>query len=142
MDLYAEEYLWTPLGIDAYHWKKTPAGLPDALGGLYLEAEQLAKIGYLYLSDGIWDGVRLLPEDWVEAATRRHVVRPGYGYQWWRPDPGGVEVWAGQGFGGQYLLVLPQYQIVAVINSWNLFGGSFPNPRDALVRALVEAIVE
>lgn len=142
MDLYAEENLWGPLGIDAYHWKKTPAGLPDALGGLYLEAEQLAKIGYLYLSDGIWDGVRLLPEGWVEAATRRHVVQPGYGYQWWRPDPGGVEVWAGQGFGGQYLLVLPQYRIVAVINSWNLFGGSFPNPRDALVRALVEAIVE
>ena len=64
---------------------------------------------------------------------------PGYGYQWWRPDPGGVEVWAGQGFGGQFLLVLPDYDIVAVINSWNLFDGGFENLRNALVTALVDA---
>lgn len=139
MDLYAEDHLFGPLGIQDYHWKKTNAGLPDALGGLYLEAEQLAKIGYLYLQDGVWDGMRILPDGWVAAATARHVSNPGYGYQWWRPDPGGVEVWAGQGFGGQYLLVLPDYDIVAVVNSWNLFGGRPENLRDALVTALVEA---
>ena len=139
MDVYAEDHLFGPLGIQDYHWKRTNAGLPDALGGLYLEAEQLAKIGYLYLQDGVWDDVRILPEGWVEAATTRHVSSPGYGYQWWRPDPGGVEVWAGQGFGGQFLLVLPDYEIVAVINSWNLFGGGFENLRNALVSALVDA---
>lgn len=137
MDEYAEEYLFGPLGIDEYHWKTTEAGLPDALGGLYLEAEDLAKIGYLYLRDGVWDGNRILPEGWVDSATAKHVMQPGYGYQWWRPDPGGEEVWAGQGFGGQYLLVLPAHDIVAVINSWNLFGGRFPNVRNALVAALV-----
>lgn len=139
MDMYAEDHLFGPLGIDDYHWKKTPAGLPDALGGLYLEAEDLARIGYLYLNDGVWDGRRILPEGWARASTSLHVTSPGYGYQWWRPDPGGVEVWAGQGFGGQFLLVLPDFDIVAVINSWNLFGGRFANLRDALVEALVEA---
>ncbi len=137
MDRYAEEHLFEPLGIRDYHWKRAPEGLPDALGGLYLEAEQLAKIGYLYLMDGVWDGVRILPEGWVAAATARQVEDPGYGYQWWRPDPGGLEVWAAQGFGGQYLLVLPEHEIVAVINSWNLFGGDFPDVRDALVEALI-----
>lgn len=139
MDRFAETHLFGPLGINDYHWKMTPAGLPDALGGLYLEAEDLAKIGYLYLKDGVWEDRRVLPEGWVRAATSRHVQQPGYGYQWWRPDPGGVEVWAGQGFGGQYLLVLPDHDIVAVINSWNLFGARAGNVRDSLVSALVSA---
>ena len=136
MDRYAETNLFGPLGIEDYEWKTTPAGLPDALGGLYLEAEDLAKIGYLYLHDGVWDGQRILPEGWVDAATSKHVRQPGYGYQWWRPDPGGEVVWAGQGFGGQYLLVLPSHDTVAVINSWNLFGGRAANLRDALVAVL------
>ncbi|MDH3732034.1 MAG: beta-lactamase family protein [Gemmatimonadota bacterium] len=140
MDQYAEDHLFGPLGIDDFFWKITPAGLPDALGGLYLEALDLAKIGYLYLKDGVWHGRRILPEGWVRAATSRRVESPGYGYQWWRPDPGGVEVWAGQGFGGQFLLVLPAYDVVAVINSWNQFGGRPGNLRDALVAAVVESL--
>ena len=48
----------------------------------------------------------------------------------------GEVVWAGQGFGGQYLLVLPSHDTVAVINSWNLFGGRAANLRDALVAVL------
>ncbi|NNF13793.1 MAG: serine hydrolase [Gemmatimonadetes bacterium] len=138
LDLYAEEFLFGPLDITDYHWKMTDAGLPDALGGLYLGAEDLAKIGYLYLQDGLWEDGRLLPDGWVEAATTKHVAQPAYGYQWWRPDPFGEVVWAGQGFGGQFLLVLPEHDIVAVINSWNLFGGRFPSLRDALIRTLTQ----
>lgn len=138
MDAYSEDHLFGPLGITDYHWKVTDAGLPDALGGLYLEAVDLAKIGYLYLRDGIWEDRRILPPGWVEAATAMQVTTPGYGYQWWRPDPLGEEVWAGQGFGGQFLLVLPDHDIVAVINSWNLFGGRYPSLRDELVRALTQ----
>ena len=144
VDAYAEAHLFGPLGIREYHWKKTPTGYPDTEGGLYLEAEQLAKIGYLYLNDGEWDGRRLLPEDWVERATARRVedVTPagfGYGYQWWRLDRGDTVIWAGLGFGEQYLLVLPQYRIVGVINSWNVFGGQRPSVLRAFIDALVEA---
>ncbi|NNG17696.1 MAG: serine hydrolase, partial [Gemmatimonadales bacterium] len=73
VDQYAEAYLFGPLGIRDYHWKKTPKGYPDTEGGLYLEAEQLAKIGYLYLNDGRWDGKQIVPEDWVRTSTERHV---------------------------------------------------------------------
>jgi CubicO group peptidase (beta-lactamase class C family) len=128
VDVYAEEVLFRPLGIREYFWKKEPKGLPDTEGGLYLEAEQLAKIGYLYLNDGVWAGTRILPEGWVQAATAQRVERVnaagyGYGYQWWRVDRGGVPIWAGLGFGGQFLVVIPDRQIVGVINSWNIFGG-------------------
>src|SRR4030095_12245439 len=59
IEQYAERHLFGPLGIKDYHWKKTPTGLPDAEGGLYLAAQDLAKIGLLYLNDGVWAGTRL-----------------------------------------------------------------------------------
>jgi CubicO group peptidase (beta-lactamase class C family) len=142
VDEYAEAYLFGPLGVTDYHWKRTPKGYPDTEGGLYLEAEQLAKIGYLYLNDGVWDGQRILPEGWVRASTARHVESVnragwGYGYQWWRPDRDGTEVWAGLGFGGQFLLVLPEHQLIGVVNCWNLFGGV----ERSILRGLLEALL-
>ncbi len=142
IDEYAEEHLFGPLGISDYHWKKTPKGYPDTEGGLYLEAESLAKIGYLFLRGGEWDGRRILSAEWVEAATTRRVDRVnsagwGYGYQWWRLDRDGVDVWAGLGFGGQYLLVIPEHDLVGVVNSWNLFGGQRRGIRGPLLDALL-----
>jgi len=144
-EVYAEEHLFGPLGIDSYHWKREPAGLPDTEGGLYLEAEDLARFGQLYLNDGLWNGKRILPAGWVEASVTRYVddVAPdnpnwnaGYGYQWWRLDRDGVEVWAGLGYGGQYLLVLPEQRIVGVANSWNVFG-----PHTPVLGAFLEALI-
>jgi len=144
-DAYAEMYLFRPLGIRDYHWKKTPKGFPDTEGGLYLEAEQLAKLGYLFLKGGMWDGRRVVSEEWVQRATSRVVDRVnqagwGYGYQWWRLDRDGVEVWAGLGFGGQFLLVLPQYQLIGVVNSWNIFGGNYPSILSAFQSALISSV--
>jgi len=145
VDSYAEEYLFGPLGIQNYHWKKTPKGFPDTEGGLYLEAEDLAKIGYLYQNDGVWNGQRILPEGWVQASTTRRVELQGpagwgYGYQWWLLDRGGVEVWAGRGFGGQFLLVLPEPGLIAVANSWNIFEGDPQSIFAGLLRALIASI--
>jgi len=146
VDVYAEEHLLGPLGIDDYYWKKDPQGLPDTEGGLYLGAEDLARIGYLYLQDGVWDGQRLLPEGWVAAATERQVddVAPenpnwnwGYGYQWWRLDSDGLAVWTGLGFGGQNLIVIPERGLVGVVNSWNVFGRKPP-----LVVPFIGALIE
>jgi len=143
-DLYAERHLFGPLGIDDYYWKKTPNGLPDTEGGLYLEAEQLAKIGYLYLKDGMWEDQRVIPQGWVEASVSRHVDSvdaqgTGYGYQWWRIDRGDLAIWAGLGFGGQRLLVLPDLEVVAVINAWNIFDEQRPSALTALLDALLSA---
>lgn len=141
---YADRHLFGPLGIDDYHWKTTPKGYADTEGGLYLDAPDLARIGYLYLNDGVWDGRRILPEGWVEAATRRHVDdvgdSRGYGYQWWRIDRGGTEVWAGMGFGDNYLVVIPEHEIVAVANAWNVFGQRRQNVVIPLVDALLAAV--
>jgi CubicO group peptidase (beta-lactamase class C family) len=127
IDEYANETLFRPLGIRDFHWKKTPTGHPDTEGGLYLSAQDLAKVGLLYLRGGVWDGKRILPDSFVRAATTRHVTGlPGrwdYGYQWWLASREGADIWAGRGFGGQFLIVIPSRDIVAVVHAWNVFGG-------------------
>ena len=142
IDDYAAEHLFRPLGIRDFHWKKTPTGHPDTEGGLYLSAHDLAKIGYLYLHDGVWDGRRILPAGWVQNATARHVKAVGatwdYGFQWWLTTRSGVDVWAGRGFGGQSLIVIPARDVVAVINAWNVFGGRAGNLFDPLVNTLLQ----
>lgn len=137
VDEYAEQHLFEPLGIDEYYWKKTPQGFADTEGGLYLIATDLAKIGYLVLQDGHWGGEQIVANDWIEMMTSPHVqdIYPddpeldfGYGYQWWLLNPlleGSeieADVYAGFGYGGQRLFVVPDFDIVAVIYGWNIYG--------------------
>jgi CubicO group peptidase (beta-lactamase class C family) len=136
---YAEEFLFGPLGITEYYWKKTPGGRTDTVAGLYLRAGDLARIGYLYLNDGVWNGTRLMVAGWstktMQSPTRgiRTVSPPwqlGYGHQWWNycSDPDSpCEVMAGLGWGGQLLLVDPANDLVVVSNSWNIYGTELPS---------------
>ncbi len=127
-DDYAAEHLFAPLGIRSFHWKRTPTGHPDTEGGLYLEPRDLAKIGYLYMNDGAWNGTRLLPAGWAAASTAPAMsVEPakgiGYGYQWWVISPTGTRApaYAADGYGGQYLLVVPSLDLIAVFTGWNIW---------------------
>jgi CubicO group peptidase (beta-lactamase class C family) len=125
-DAYAAEHLFGPLGITKFYWKKTPTGHPDTEGGLYLTPRDLAKIGLLYMRDGVWDGKRILPEGWVKASTAAQVdssgdmARTKYGYQWW-VLPGSTPAFAGIGYGGQLLVVVPSLELIAVFTGWNVY---------------------
>lgn len=143
-DDYAKEHLFAPLGIDFY-WKRTPKGLADTEGGLYLTPRDLAKIGYLYLRDGVWDGKRILPEGWVRASTSSSVAtndKPhgyGYGYQWWvipRQGAGSHDAYAGRGYGGQLLIVVPELDLISVFTGWNVYDKPSLDAAYALARVL------
>ena len=144
-DDYAKEHLFAPLGIE-YFWKRTPKGLADTEGGLYLAPRDLAKIGYLYLKDGVWDGKRILPEGWVKASTRESTRTKegvgdayGYGYQWWvmpRKGPGTYDAYAAWGYGGQLLIVVPELELISVFTGWNIYDKPSLDPSFALARVL------
>ena len=124
---YGEKYLFTPLGMD-YFWKRTPLGLPDTEGGLYLSITDLAKIGYLYLQDGMWDGKRIVSKEWIKqslAPSMDATKVSKYGYQWWlssRTDRQAY-IWAALGFGGQRLIVFPEENLIAVSTGWQILKG-------------------
>lgn len=133
IDKYAEKFLFGPLGIKNYYWKRTPANLPDTEGGLYLEPRDLAKIGTLYLTDGVWQDKQVLPKGWVQSAVKPHVedVSPesprnnsGYGYKWWllpnKNNPT-TYIYAAIGYGGQYMFVVPGSDLIAVFTGWNIY---------------------
>ena len=124
---YAVKYLFTPLGISQYFWKRTPTGLPDTEGGLYLTEKDLAKIYYLYLKEGNWDGVQVVSKEWVKESVTPAISlseKVAYGYKWWLHEYGeGKYAWVGSGFGGQWPIVIPEYGIVAVFTGWNILSG-------------------
>jgi len=151
VDAWAMEQLFSPIGIDDFYWKTTPSGEVDTEGGLYLSAHDLARIGYLFLRGGMWGEDRIVSEEWVKASTSPVVTDvqpennrddPGYGYQWWVPNHDGTkaEIFAGNGYGGQFLLVAPEYDIVAVFNGWNIHGGAQRSTWRALQERIVPAI--
>jgi CubicO group peptidase (beta-lactamase class C family) len=141
---YAQRHLLAPLGIRDWFWKRTPTGLADTEGGLYLRIGDLARIAYLFLKKGVWNGRAVVSPEWVTASVSPSVtvgtagVR--YGYKWWLlPYPNGDTrfVWAGSGFGGQRPLVFPDEDLVAVFTGWNIRAeGPGLSPREAVDRIL------
>ena len=144
VDEYAAEYLFKPLGI-RYYWKHEPTGLPDTEGGLYLSTSDLAKIGFLFLHNGAWDGKQIVPQDWVKASvsTDMSVEDEGrrwkYGFQWWLQPYGDSPkqfAWAARGFGGQELRVVPEYDLVVVSTGWSILPETEGQQHDQLARIL------
>jgi CubicO group peptidase (beta-lactamase class C family) len=142
VDDYAAEHLFRPLGI-RYFWKHSPTGLPDTEGGLYLSSHDLAKIGQLFLKGGMWEGKLILSDSWIRDSVASHVaVGEGnwkYGYQWWLQSFGSAPediAWEARGFGGQQLLVVPEYDMVAVFTGWDVLPSDEKRPHDWLDRTL------
>jgi CubicO group peptidase (beta-lactamase class C family) len=139
-DAYAAEYLFKPLGISNFYWKRTSTGHADAEGGLYLEPRDLAKIGYLYLRGGAWEGNQILPDGWAETSTTVQVNTGldqrglDYGYQWWVERKRDGAAFAGLGYGGQRLVVVPALDLVAVFTGWNVYDTPPLDTRFALDR--------
>jgi CubicO group peptidase (beta-lactamase class C family) len=140
---YGARYLFAPLGIERWYWKRIPMGLADTEGGLYLEARDLAKIWYLFLKNGAWDGRQIVSPEWVKQSVAPAIAvspapnAPKYGLKWWlAPDPRDSTrfVWAGSGFGGQLPLAFPNDDMVVVVNAWNI-----PPMRTGLPRTVVIA---
>jgi CubicO group peptidase (beta-lactamase class C family) len=119
---YLGPRLLEPLGIDPVAWFEMPPGREQGFSGLFARAEDVAKLGQLYLQGGRWDGQQLIPESYVAQATSRAVTTTdpdpdkvdwsqGYGYGFWMARHG----YRGDGAYGQFCLVLPEQDAVVAI---------------------------
>ena len=111
---YADEYLFEPLGITNYEWSTDDNGRNWGYTGLYMRPRDMAKLGYLFLKNGEWDGDQLVSKEWVREATQHRIdanLRDGYGYQWWVDDDG---YYLALGYKGQFIFVIPEHDMVAV----------------------------
>lgn len=118
---YLTPRLFDPLGITKYYWETCPKGITKGGWGLFLCAEDMAKLGQLYLQRRKWNGQQLVSEYWIEISTARHLKTQndtyGYGYQLWMEQrPGSFEY---NGMLGQNVIIYPDMDMVLVTNAGN-----------------------
>src|SRR5580700_10333813 len=125
-DRYAQEKLFTPLGITDAQWVYSPQDIPQTGGGLRLTSRDLLKIAQLYLNGGSWQGKRIVDEAWVRTSTQPH-ARPDYyteyGYLWWlksfKCGDKSYPAFYMSGNGGNKVVAIPGLDLAVVITSTN-----------------------
>lgn len=140
--VFAEEFLFGPLGIREYEWETDPQGIHTGGYGLKLRPADLLKFGQLYLQQGVWQGSQLVSGSWVaqsvQPAMKTEPPRHGgYAWHWWteslerRTDTGKSEIldyYYARGYAGQFVYVLPPLQLVVVLTQDNKRGRNNPPP--------------
>jgi CubicO group peptidase (beta-lactamase class C family) len=141
-EVFAERHLFHPLGITQWFWARLPDGSLHTGGGLWLRPRDMAKIGFLYLNHGRWQGQQIVSEDWIRESTRQQAPYFGYGYQWWlrtfRGRDHAIEAYCAQGLGGQFIMVIPEMNLVSAFTSWNV-GPLTEQPFDMMQRYILPA---
>lgn len=129
-EAFAAEHLFEPLNITEWRWESGPNNITNTGWGLYLTPADMVKFGRLYLQEGVWEGIQVVPSDWVEASTKAQVVGDEgfeYGFQWWRFEDGNPmieslrrnDVFFAWGYGGQFIFVAPHQELVVVTTAAN-----------------------
>ncbi len=134
MEVYADQYLFHPMGIFDALWARSPAGLPIGGSGLYLKIRDQLKFGQLFVNDGVWDGQQLISAAWIADSVTPRVdisswatYSEAYGFQWWLDTfnfrQQGAEAWVTAGYGGQYTFCFPDLNLVVAFT-----GRNYTNP--------------
>jgi CubicO group peptidase (beta-lactamase class C family) len=118
---FARQYLFEPLGFGEVLWPRDPQGYYDGWADVSLHPHDMAKLGFLFLNHGEWEGQRIVSRQWVEEATNAQIETSDdpYGYGWW-VDPAVEGAYHAQGRGGQNIYVLPAWDMIIVTT-----GGGF-----------------
>lgn len=136
---YAREKLFGPLGITSARWDADPQGITRGWGDLHLLPSDMAKLGQLWLEAGLWNGKRIIPADWLEAATAEPIRSDryeDYGYGFWiGPKSEPIPYFMASGRGGQRITVVPSLGGVFVTT-----GGGF-DPGDVML-AVAGALID
>jgi len=131
---YASRRLFEPLGVHfrrkllwtfemnlPVKWERSPEGVNWGGNNMFLTPRILARLGQLYLSDGIWNGQRLFPVGWVKDSYAAHSEGwsdyANYGYLWWVSSVDGLPYAFASGYGGQYVYVIPDMKTVIVVTA-------------------------
>jgi CubicO group peptidase (beta-lactamase class C family) len=124
VDQLAKELLFEPLGISDVEWHNMRGGIPMAAAGLRLRPRDLAKIGQLVLQRGTWNGRQIVSARWIQDATSPQIngfMIYFYGYQFWLgrslAQKHGVDWAAAWGLGGQRVFIVPDLDLVVVVNA-------------------------
>lgn len=138
---FARKRLAQPLGFELAAWQRDPQGIYFGGNNMELTPRQMLSFGRLYLNGGEFDGRRVIPEEWVDLSLTPRVESGReagryYGYGWWTKRMAGFESPYAWGYGGQFIMLIPELDLVVVTTSSSQPGGG----RRAHIRALYDLI--
>ncbi len=114
------------MGIKVYGWQNDVSGLPKSAAGSSMKSRDMLKWGMLVMNNGKWNGEQLIPAEFVKRAVSKIHTNPAgtsYGYFWWRADMKvgnkSYDCISGRGAGGQFILMLPELELITIITSHN-----------------------
>lgn len=134
---FAQQHLFNPLGFGKVLWPADPQKINYGWSDLCITPRDMAKIGYLYLKDGLWEGRQLISAEWVRRSIRDQITledEEAYGYLWWTSDPNSGWYQA-VGRGGQKICVWPHKQMVMVFTG----GGFNPDEMVNFIRTVLKS---
>jgi CubicO group peptidase (beta-lactamase class C family) len=118
---YAQRKLFTPLGMQLRGWARDPQGFDFGGNEMFFTPRDMLKFGELYRQRGVYNGRRILSEEWIRKSWGEYATSPWnghrYGYHWWSRDYEGTKVHFAWGYGGQFIFVIPARQLVVVATS-------------------------
>jgi CubicO group peptidase (beta-lactamase class C family) len=118
---FAQDSLARPLGFSLAQWPRDPQGIYFGGNDMLLTPRQMMAFGELYLNRGRVNGAQVVPAGWVETSfvprTRSNWSGELYGYGWWIRDMAGAPTYYAWGFGGQFIFVIPRWQLIVVSTS-------------------------
>jgi len=121
---FANEYLFGPMGLDNRLWYTDKRGFSYGGVGLCIGIHDMIHIGFLYLNEGAWQGKQLVPSDWIRTATEFKIstgnVIPflaDYGYFWWLGSAHGHDFICANGYGGQFIFIVKDLNLVVCSRS-------------------------
>jgi CubicO group peptidase (beta-lactamase class C family) len=132
---FAKEYLFNPLNIKNHYWEQDKQGYYNGSAGLCLTSHDMLKIGQLILLRGMYNGKRIVSEEWINRASSFKITTnniepfgPGYGYLWWIGNAHGQDYSFANGYGGQFIVVTPDLNLIVVAtNKWSGVASTIAN---------------
>jgi len=122
---FARENLFNPMGITEFEWSTDDRGYPIGAAYLRIKPHDMIKFGNLILHKGNYNGSQVVPEAWIDEMTTTKISTnndvpygPEYGYQIWLGSSGGHQYYMAMGWGGQFIIIVPDQQLVVTATCW------------------------
>ena len=124
---FAQEHLFNPLGIEPKFWQTDWDGNYLGFSDIYFSSNDLAKFGLMYLNQGVYDGMQIIPAEWVDESLQVYSENTwkyrvgqnwkdnGYGYLWWSIRAGNYQYNLAWGHGGQQIALIHELDLMVVV---------------------------